>query len=157
MLIGADTNCVVEQAVAHAVNGCSCSQAIAYAFSQHCGLDKRLLLQMSSGLAGGMGGAGETCGVVSASVIVLGAVFGPCAIDDVWSRGRTMKLSLEFVESFTKANGSPICSQLSHGADLHTPEGIKALRESGRPEQLIRSGAQLLSKLLMRECGAERL
>jgi len=142
---------VVEDAAAHAVNGCSCSQAIAYAFSQHYDLDNKLFLQISTGLSGGMGGAGETCGVVSAGVIVLGAIFGPRAIDDGRSRQRTVTLSSEFVGSFIQANGSTLCSKLSYGADLHTLEGAIALRESGRPEQLIRSGAQLLYLLLSRE------
>ena len=151
MLMRADVQRVVEETVAEAVAGCSCSQAVASVFGRYCGLDEKLLLQLSSGLAGGVAGAGETCGVVTAGIVVIGATYGPRAVDDVSSRIRTVRLSAEFMNGFARAHGSTLCSKLNHGADLQSPEAMKALRESGRPEQLIRSGAELLAALLVRE------
>lgn len=153
MLSSSDMTNVADEAAHYAKLGCSCSQAIAYSFSRYCGLDRKLFLGLSSGLAGGMGGAGETCGVVSTAIVILGATFGPRTPNDVVRRGDVMQLSSEFVERFNCAHGSTLCQDLSGGANLHSQEDVKALRESGRPEKLVRSGAEILCMLLLREAG----
>ncbi|QJB58191.1 C-GCAxxG-C-C family protein [Pseudodesulfovibrio sp. zrk46] len=135
----------------YARKGCSCSQAVACAFADAYGLDKSLLLGMSSGLAGGMSGAGEVCGVVTAGIVVLGALFGPKSIQDSERREHVMQLSHEFLVAFGHKNGSTLCRELNGGVDLHSAAGKLALRESGKPMKLIASGTHLLADLISRE------
>jgi len=106
---------------------------------------------MASGFAGGMGLMGETCGVIGAGMLIIGMQCGPCDIEDSQGRRRSLMLCSEFSERFAQANGSTLCQSLCHGADLRSPEGARALRESGRPEHLIRSGAEILVALLAHE------
>ncbi len=145
------SNDVVEEAVSQLRNGCSCSQAIAYSFGIFFGLDEKLLLQVSSGLAGGMAGAGQTCGVISAGILIIGAVVGPRTVTDMESRKKTLELSEKYMECFSSATGSTLCSELNNGTDLRSEESVKALRESGRPEEIVRRGGELLLQLLPTE------
>ena len=143
----------IEQAVALGVGGHSCSQSVAVAFSRALGQDESLFLRMSSPLAGGMGLSGHVCGVVSAGLLVLGVAFGPETVDDTERSRRTMLLASEFMERFAGANGSLLCAELWTGPDPRTPDGARAIRLSGRPERLIRGGAEMLAAILTRESG----
>ena len=146
---------VVAEAVALGTGGHSCSQSVAVAFSRALGLDASLFLRMSSPLAGGMGLSGHVCGVVSAGLLVLGAACGPETAADAERSRRTMLLASEYMERFAGANGSLLCAELWTGPDPSTPDGARAIRLSGRPERLIRSGAEMLADILARE-GAGR-
>lgn len=141
---------VIEDAVKCGLDGYSCSEAVTRAFGHWLGREG-LLLNMASGFAGGVGLRGETCGVVAAAILVLGAEFGG-GVDDVKSKRRVVvSLASEFAEAFAEENGSTLCAELCEGADLRSPEGAKALRATGKPEQLIRSGAGLLAGIVVRE------
>lgn len=142
---------VVNQAVLIAGDGYSCSQSVAVAFARALGLDASLFMRISSPLAGGMALSGHVCGVVSAGLLVLGSVCGPETIDDAARARRTMMLASEFMERFGEAHGSILCTELWTGPDPLTPEGAKAIRSSGQPERLIRSGAEMLAAILARE------
>ncbi len=146
-----DIRLVVEDAVNNGLNGQSCSEALASAFGQWLGRDAGLLRGMASGFAGGMGLRGETCGVVAAGMLVIGAEFGPQMADDNRKKAWILSLASEFAEAFAKENGSTLCGELCQGADFRSPEGAKALRDSGKPERLIRNGAALLAGLVLRE------
>lgn len=141
---------VVDVAVANGLGGQSCSEAIASAFGPWLGCDSPVQ-DMACGFAGGMGLRGETCGVVAAALLIIGAKVGMLEEDSRVKRASIMRLSAEYAESFAEENGSTLCDVLCHGADLRTPEGARALRESGKPEHLIRSGARLLACILLRE------
>lgn len=141
---------VAGDAVALGLEGHSCSQAVAGAFSRLAGLDEKLFVRMVSPLAGGML-TGNVCGVVGAGMLVLGALFGPESAQDAEHNKRTILLASEFMERFADAHGSVLCLELWTGADIRTPEGGKACRLSGKPEQLIRSGAEILAAILQRE------
>lgn len=141
---------VADDAVALSLGGCSCSQAVAGAFSRQLGLDEKLFLRVASPLAGGML-SGNVCGVVGAGLLILGALFGPESAQDVDRKQRIVLLGSEFMGRFADAHDSVLCSELWTETDIHTPEGAKACRASGRPEQLIRSGAELLRALLREE------
>ena len=106
---------------------------------------------MASGFAGGMGLRGETCGVVAAGMLVIGAEFGPQMAVDNRKRAWVLLLASKFAETFARENGSTLCCELCQGADFRSAEGAKALRDSGKPEQLIRSGAALLAGMVLRE------
>lgn len=137
-----------EIAVRNGLNGCSCSEAILFTYAPRFGLTKSTALKAAAGLAGGVGLAGQTCGVVTASVIVLGLVNGPDTMADVQGRRQAMIQASCFVDEFERIHGSLLCSKLCAGLDMRTPEGAKAIRHSGIPEKLIRSAGEILDSML---------
>lgn len=142
---------VADIAAQFGMSGFSCSEAVAGALGVWLGLNKEELVRLSSGFAGGMGMAGETCGVVAAGILVLGSLFGPVCADDAQGRGRVLMLASEYAERFAQENGATLCRSLCEGMEMKSPEGRKFLRESGKPEELIRSGTKLLAELIQRE------
>ena len=143
-----DKNKLVEAAKENGKAGCSCSEAIAKAFARYVGIDEGQAMAAVSGLAGGMGLMGEVCGVVAACMVILGLKYGPRSMDDLARRRMAMGKAMEFAQSFEEECGSLLCRDLSQGAQLRTEEDARALRESGRPERLIGSGAQILVEML---------
>lgn len=91
---------------------------------------------------------GDTCGVVAAAIMVIGAVCGADDPSDVHRRGRMMGMVAEFSERFIGRHGSSLCRELSEAVSLPTSERARMLRESGEPQRLIGSGAALLAKVL---------
>lgn len=147
---GVNWDKMIGDAVALGVEGYTCSQAVAGAFSGLLGVDEKLLFRMSSPFAGGML-SGNVCGVAGAGLLLLGALFGPESLKDADRKRRIVFLGSEFMDRFVKVNGSMLCAELWTGADIRTPEGAKECRLSGKPEQIIRSGAEILAAILKRE------
>ena len=58
------------------LKGYNCSQAVLLAFSDMTGLDETVAMKMASSFGGGMGRLREVCGTVSASLMVLGILYG---------------------------------------------------------------------------------
>lgn len=137
-----------ERAVAYARAGCSCAESIGMAFAPRAGLDPADVQPLVSGLAGGMGLAGETCGVLAGGMVILGQCLGPRAVDDQEGRVRIMAVVTRFRDSFLAKHGSTQCAVLNGGLDLRDPEQRVELRKTGRPEPFIRSGAELLAAIL---------
>lgn len=54
--------------------GYNCSQALVLAYEKEIGLDRQVLLNMSSSFGGGMGRLRLTCGAVSGMFLVLGLI-----------------------------------------------------------------------------------
>jgi C_GCAxxG_C_C family probable redox protein len=139
---------MAAKAVELALAGYSCSEAVLAAFGPGLGLERQTAARMAAGLAGGIGLTGRTCGVVAASVLVLGLKFGPDKVGDRYQRHRAMVLGGEFCERFKALHGSLECRELCKGMDLGTPEGAKAIRASGIPERLIADAAGILVGML---------
>lgn len=139
-------------AVEHGRRGYGCSQAILAVFGPYFGLPKETAIKIATGFAGGMG-LGETCGTATASFMVLGIAFGTDNIQDAYSRQHTYVMVGEFADRFKSKLGSLNCRDLSAGFsaghDIYTPEGAEALRASARPEQLIRTAAEILADILV--------
>ncbi|BCS90228.1 C-GCAxxG-C-C family protein [Pseudodesulfovibrio sediminis] len=147
---------VVEEAVQYGLDGCTCSESIGAAFGAWLGFDQGSMVGMCGGFAGGMGFSGETCGVVAAALLVIGVTFGPVSVEDAEARGRIKRLASEFVESFLRQNGSLVCRDLRGDVDMRSSDGREQLIRSGRPQELIRSGAALLAELVSREKERQR-
>jgi C_GCAxxG_C_C family probable redox protein len=141
-------------AVEHGRQGHGCSQAILAAFGPYFGLPEKIAVKIATGFAGGMG-LGETCGAVTASFMVLGLAFGTDNVQDVYSRQHAYAMVGEFADRFKSKIGSLNCRDLSTGFsagyDIYTPEGARALRASGRPEQIVEQAAAILFSLLNEE------
>ena len=143
-------------AVEYARQGHGCSQAILATFGPYFGLPEKIAVKIATGFAGGMG-LGETCGAVTASFMVLGLAFGNHDVTNSYSRQNTYEMVREFADRFKSKIGSLNCRDLSAGFsagyDIYTPEGARALRKSGRPEQIIESAAEILASILEQENG----
>jgi C_GCAxxG_C_C family probable redox protein len=65
-----------ETAIALFLEGYSCAQAIAAAFSDETELDASTLMRLSSPFGGGIGGMKDTCGAFGGICIIAGLLYG---------------------------------------------------------------------------------
>lgn len=107
-----------------------CSQALLGAFADDIGLDLKTALKISTCLGGGMR-LGETCGCVTAGVMVLGMALGFYDAQDRESEVYGIKKTEEFINLFKeKMNGALNCRDIL-GKDLSKPEEMAVIREEG--------------------------
>ncbi|MGD8563984.1 MAG: C-GCAxxG-C-C family protein [Desulfarculaceae bacterium] len=139
---------LVNQAVSAGEGGCSCSESILVTYGISLGLDNETAMKIASGFAGGMGQMGETCGAITAAFMVIGLVFGPASAQEVFKRQNSMLLVAEFGERFIQRRGSLLCRELCAGHTMGTPEGAKALRQSGLPARIIKDSAMILEDII---------
>ena len=64
------------------LEGFNCAQAVAVAFTDLTGMDKKAAAMMAAPFGGGMGRMREVCGAVSGMYMVLGALYGYDNSDD---------------------------------------------------------------------------
>ena len=98
-----------------------CSQAVLAAFAEELGLTEQQALKLGGCFGGGMC-KGEVCGACTGALMALGLKFGQSDMEDMQSRQKTNDVTVEFLETFRKENGSYICKELL-GCDLSTEEG----------------------------------
>ena len=107
-----------------------CSQALLGAFADDIGLDLKTALKISTCLGGGMR-LGETCGCVTAGVMVLGMALGFYDALDRESEVYGIRKTEEFIKLFKeKMNGMLNCRDIL-GKDLSKPEEMAVIREEG--------------------------
>lgn len=111
-----------EKALSYFQDKFHCSQAVLAAYAEELGLTEEQALKIAYCLNSGMR-KGEVCGACSGALLVLGMKYGQCKKDDLESRARANKKTIEFLERFKKENGSYICNDLL-GCDISTAEGI---------------------------------
>ncbi len=101
-------------AKAYFLKGYNCSQAVLLAFSDVTGLDDGLAMRMSSSFGGGMGRMREVCGTVSASLMVLGILYGYDAESETAGSDKTEHYARiqEFANRFRTEIGSIICRDI---------------------------------------------
>ena len=119
-----------KQAAHRFCNGCSCAQAVLTTYSEKYKLDVEQAMKMTTGLAGGIGKMGQTCGTVTGSVLVIGLQKSSGNPHDHESKEATMQAIHQFNEQFEKKHGSLVCKELL-GHDLSQPDGYQQARESG--------------------------
>ena len=100
------------------MNGYSCSESIIKEAIDK-GFCSKELLPVSAAFSGGIG-SGCLCGAVSASVMVIGYLFGKNNKFDNPSIARN--LSKEFMEKFKETHKCTCCKILSRDFEMHTPE-----------------------------------
>ncbi len=141
----------VEKATSYFADGFSCSQAILSAFGTDFGLDRNLALKMATGFGGGMGRSGRTCGAVTGAIMVLGLKYGRSEIDDVDSKDKTYKLVREYIDKFTRINGSIACNKLLD-CDINTAEGMEKAYNNNLFKTIcpgfVKSSAEILEEIL---------
>ena len=100
------------RAAALFLEGYSCSQAVAAAFSDVTGLDEKTSARLASSFGGGMGRMREVCGAVSGMLLVLGMLYGYDDPADTAGKRELYSRVQAMAEEFRAENGSIICRDL---------------------------------------------
>ena len=94
---------------------------------------------------------GETCGVVTGSMVALGLKYGKTEASDDDAKEKTYRLVLELVEKFKGRHGSIVCRELLD-CDMSTPEGLQDFKDRKLLEthcvRFVQDGAEILDEIL---------
>lgn len=142
---------VVDDAQAAFLQGYSCSQSVLAAFAPGFGLDREVALRLSAAFGGGMARAGETCGAVTGSLMVIGLRYGHVTVDDPSAKERTTAAAQAFMTRFREEHGTLKCRELL-GYDLDTAEGREAAKGHRLSEalctRLVRDAAAAVAEII---------
>lgn len=94
------------------MQGYSCSQAVAAAFSDVTGISPELSARMVSAFGGGLSRLREVCGAVSGMAFVLGILYGYDRPEDEQGKKELYRLTQQLAGEFREANGSIICREI---------------------------------------------
>ena len=125
-----DNSDTVDLAVDRFCNGSNCSQAVLSVYAERYGLDPETAMQIATGLGGGVGRMGGTCGTLTGAALVLGLEFGPKTIDDKDAKEKTYVATQQLQQRFMEKHGSNQCRALLE-RDLSIEEEYRDARESG--------------------------
>ncbi len=131
--------------------GFACSQAVLAAYASEFGLDSELALKITTPFAGGLARLGETCGAVTAALMIIGLKYGKIKADDERAKEFTYYYSEEFFDQFKKRNGTILCRDLI-ACNLNTPEGLKFFRENNLMQKIcpkfVKDAAEILDEII---------
>jgi len=94
------------------LEGYNCAQAVAVAFSDLTGMDKKTAAKLAAPFGGGMGRMREVCGAVSGMYMVLGLLYGYDNSDEDGKKKELYKQVQQLAEEFRRENGSIICREI---------------------------------------------
>ena len=94
------------------LEGFNCAQAVAVAFTDVTGMDKKEAAKLAAPFGGGMGRMREVCGAVSGMLMVLGTLYGYDNSDADAKKKETYQQVQELAAQFKEENGSIICRDL---------------------------------------------
>ena len=94
------------------LEGYNCAQAVAVAFSDLTGMDKKTAAKLAAPFGGGMGRMREVCGAVSGMFMVLGLLYGYDNSDEDGKKKELYKQVQQLAEKFREENGSIICREI---------------------------------------------
>ncbi|MBR4291880.1 MAG: C_GCAxxG_C_C family protein [Oscillospiraceae bacterium] len=94
------------------LNGCNCAQAVAVAFCDMTGLEKKTAARMVSAFGGGMGRMREVCGAVSGMFFVLSFLYGYDTPGDDVSKKQLYTQVQALAAEFRESCGSIICREI---------------------------------------------
>jgi C_GCAxxG_C_C family probable redox protein len=141
----------VDLAVSAFKEGFLCSQALLSTYGVAFGLDRERAIKISAAFGGGICRMGETCGAVTAALMVVGLKHGSADATDREARERTYGLAREFVRRFAARHHSVRCKDLLD-CDISEPEGYAAAREKKLFDTLcpryVRAAAEILEAIL---------
>ncbi|MBI5741857.1 MAG: C_GCAxxG_C_C family protein [Nitrospirae bacterium] len=98
------------------------------AYGVKLGIDYGTALRLANPFGGGMGKTGETCGVVTGALMVLGLRYGTSDASDKKADGLAYESGREFIRKFMKRNASLSCRELT-GFDVRTRKKLTADRD----------------------------
>lgn len=94
------------------LEGFNCAQAVAVAFTDVTGMDKKEAAKLAAPFGGGMGRMREVCGAVSGMLMVLGALYGYDNSDADTKKKETYQQVQALAAQFKEENGSIICREI---------------------------------------------
>lgn len=135
------------------IDGCNCTQAVVMAFADELGVDRDILVKVSSSFGGGFGRLREVCGAVSAMGIIVGLLEGKdFSKEGIQAKGEQYAKIQKLAGEFKEINGSIVCRDLlgaklaatNPQPDERTPEYYKI-----RPcAKLVGDMAEIIAKYL---------
>lgn len=102
----------VSLAVDYFKNGFNCAQAVLASYCDELGLDKETGLKLACPFGAGISRTDNTCGAVTGAIMVIGLKYGKYRPDDYEAKGKTYKLTQEFINKFKEMYGTIECSEL---------------------------------------------
>jgi len=106
-----------------------CSQVVLDAFAEELGLSQEEAYKMGAAFGGGMG-IGETCGAVTAAMIVLGYKYGHYDTAHMEQKNVMNEKRAEFLERFQKKYECCNCKGLLKH-DIAKPEELQKILDEG--------------------------
>ena len=94
------------------LQGYNCAQAVAVAFTDVTGMDKKEAAKLAAPFGGGMGRMREVCGAVSGMLMVLGTLYGYDNADADSKKKELYQQVQALAEQFKEENGSIICREI---------------------------------------------
>ncbi len=117
-----------ELALSHFSGEMNCAQSVLLAYADEIRLDREDIIKLGTAFGGGMG-EGETCGAVSAALMVIG-LKSKKSHSYVELKEQVKNLSGVFKSEFEKKFGSLRCKDLI-GENLKYETGYERAREKG--------------------------
>ncbi|MEI6093786.1 MAG: C-GCAxxG-C-C family protein [bacterium] len=131
--------------------GYSCSQAVFSAYSEDLGLDKKTAFKVSAAFGGGIARTGETCGVISGALMVIGHKYGKVDVNDQTSKEKTYLVAKEFINRFTEKHKNTRCNDLL-GYDITTQDGLDTIKKKDLHslvcKDLVKDAIEILDSVL---------
>jgi C_GCAxxG_C_C family probable redox protein len=140
-----------EVALAGFNRGITCSSAVFSAFADELGLDDKTAKKIGCGFGAGISRTGNICGAVSGAIMVIGLKYGKTEQGDDAATEKTRARTRQFIQEFTKKNGSVNCTELL-GYNLSNQDEYDAAAKANLfritcPE-CVRDAVVLLEKIL---------
>lgn len=112
-----------------------CSQAIAGAFAEEFGFNKKNVMKISTCFSAGMNHGG-LCGCITSAMLVFGMAFGLYDPQDKELEVYGSKLASKFYDRFyEKMNGKMLCREILE-ADISNPDELAVIRQEGRVNKI---------------------
>ena len=129
----------------------TCSASVFSVFSGELGLDPDVAKKIACGFGAGIAKTGNICGAVSGAIMVIGLKYGKCVEGDDAATEKTRALTRQFIDEFTKKNGSINCTELL-GYNLSNPEEYARARDEEifvtKCPLMVRDAADILETIL---------
>ena len=138
-----------------------CSQCVLKALQEHLKIGNEDTFKSMSGLAGGVGLRGDSCGALLAGIVALGLVFGRWDITNSGQLQSSMMPVRRLYRNFQKEFGSCICrdiqtSKLGRFYDIAKEDEYNAFQEAGgytECPKVVGKAARMAAELILEEKG----
>lgn len=114
-----------DTATKNFANGITCSASVFSVFAKELGLDEKTARKIACGFGGGISKTGNICGAVSGAIMVIGLKYGKAEEGDNAATEKTRAITRQFIQEFTKKNGSVNCTELL-GYNMKNPDEYAA-------------------------------
>ena len=105
------------------------SQALIATYGDMYGITREQAMRMACGFSGGIGLTGEVCGLVNASIILIGLKYGPSKVGRDETYNNMVELAKQFSLDFRDKHKTVLCRELIQ-FDISTPEQYAKAKET---------------------------